>query len=329
MKAAEFLKTIKQNMKYGAYYLFGSEEYFYGVCQSALLEALSIPFPELNISYLSLKDTPDAIYTACVQSPLQAANRAVFLDARVPRPDYKVLERALDILPRQNKLIITGGEQPDKRTGFFKKLQSVGLLIEALPISKNEMAQWAVQLFKHQGIAIGKNTANLVVESTGEDMYLLKNEAAKMAYLEDKSEEGVLKALSHSLSYDVFQFHESMMKQDFETAFDIFFKVARNREELTRFVGLLVSKFFPMLVAKQGMGAGWNQTRTAVEIAERLKMRPYPAELAVRDSLRFSEEQLKNAVRKLGELDENIKTFVYTKAFLGVRRLFLEIYACL
>ena len=72
-------------------------------------------------------------------------------------------------------------------------------------------------------------------------------------------------------------------------------------------IGLLVSKFSPMYMAKQCALAGMNDRQIADRLSETTGMKTYPALFAARDCRSFSLAQIRTALQQLEQVDQQLK----------------------
>ena len=148
----------------------------------------------------------------------------------------------------------------------------------------------------------------MIYEVCGSDMYAIQNELRKLKYYPASgSGEGMEAILSASTEFDTFSFHKLMMAGSYDKAMDILRKVQRDRRSLAGFIGLIISKFSPIYMAKACLNAGWTQ-RMAIAEMVKAGIKEYPAKLACGDAAHFTLLQLKQSLKLLEEVDFSMKS---------------------
>ncbi len=326
MRAAAFLTNLDVYKDRSVFFIAGTEPYVADACAEGLLRALPIQNQVWNLRVFRGKVTGEDLQTACMQAPLFSPVCAVYLD------NIDVSEAALhflDILktlPAETKLLIKWLKKPDMRQNVYQLLFHQAVTVEAEAPKGKALVSWVVSMARRAGIVLDAALAGLILEISGEDMYTVKNEIGKLSQLrlQTPSRQDIEALFSATTEYDAFSFHTDMLAGRFTSAFRTFDKLQRNRDALNRFIGLMVSKFSPMYLARLCLDAGLSGQAAITRLVEKAGIKNYPAKLAVRDCRRFTRRQLEDALRLLEEMDCAVKT---GKAFMGFRAAFLKLYA--
>ena len=309
MQALEFINQLPQLKTENCFFLYGEEQYLVDHCKDALIAALDIQFPEMNLTILKEKTTYADVKNACLQAPCFAELRVVLLEDIDISEKALQFEKVMEVLPPQTKLILAYSKKPDMRKGIYKDMKKNAVSAEGDALKGDGLLKWLVGNARKSGITLTKGTAELLIEIAGSEMYALKNEVDKLKYagITKPNAEQLHTVAAGSTEYDIFQFHNHMMAGEYEEAFGIFEKVKRDRSGLIGFIGLLVSKFSPMYMAKQCAIAGMNDRQIADRLSETTGMKTYPALFAARDCRSFSLAQIRTALQQLEQVDQQLK----------------------
>ena len=310
MQALEFINSISQLQEKNLFLLYGEEHYLIDQCKEALLKAFAIPFPEMNLAVLKENVIFAEVKNACLQAPCFADYRAVILeDVDVSEKTFS-FEKILEVLPEQTKLVLYYSKKPDMRKAVYKEIKKKAVCAEGDSLKEDALLKWLISSAKKEGIRLVKPVAELLIEICGSEMYALKNELEKLKYAQifQPTEEDLRKIVAGSREYDIFNFHNAMMAENYSEAFNVFEKLRRDRSALMGFIGLLVSKFSPMYMARQCADAGMNDRQIAERLSEATGIKHYPAVFAARDCRDFQLEQIRRALQELEQADRALKT---------------------
>lgn len=310
MQALDFLNKVADYEGKNLFLLYGEEAYLVDRCRETLLAAWNVPFPEMNLTVFQEKVSYADLFGACIQAPCFADLRVIVLE------EVDVSEKALrfaDILeklPPQSKLVLCFSKKPDMRKGIYKDLKKCAVCAEADSLKPDALVKWMQSTAKRGGVQLSREMAELLVEISGGEMYALKNELDKLKFAGQKrpGRAEILQIAAGSTEYDIFAFHKEMMASRYEAAFAIFEKVRRDRSALIGFLGLLVSKFAPMYMARQCADAGMSERQIADRLCETTGMKPYPALFAARDCRAFQLEEIRRALQELETMDHRLKS---------------------
>ena len=309
MQALEFINEIPALQKENLFLLYGEEHYLVDQCREALLSAFKIPFPEMNLTVIKEKAVFSEVQSACLQAPCFAEYRVVVLeDIDVSEKTFS-FEKILETLPAQTKLVLYYSKKPDMRKAVYKELKKKAVCAEGDSLKGETLLKWLISSAKKAGIQLGTPVAELLIEICGSEMYALKNELEKLKFAQifKPTEKDLQNIVAGSTEYDIFSFHSEMMAGNYNAAFEIFEKIRRDRSALMGFIGLLVSKFSPMYMARQCANAGMNDRQIAERLSETTGMKSYPALFAARDCRAFHLEQIRQALQELEQADQALK----------------------
>ncbi len=326
MEALEFIDKLPEFLNKNFFFICGEEAYLLDYSKKVLLDAFNIQFPEFNLITLKGKMTFGELYNSCLQAPCFSNYRVVILEDIDISEKTISFEQIMHDLPNQTKLLLFYTKQPDMRKTIYKEAKKRAVYIEANALKGDQLCKWLITVAKKQGIVLLKNTAELIIEISGGEMYTIKNEVQKLKYvgLKKPSAEEIQSVVAGSIEYDIFKFHSDMMAGKCTEAFEIFEKIRKDRNALIGFIGLMVSKFSPMYMARLCVNAGMSDRQIAEQLSRTIGIKIYPALFAARDCRAFRLEQIKASLRELERIDQLLKKGAKLTEY---KLFFLKIYA--
>ena len=326
MEATEFLRKLKEYRNNQLFFLYGAEEYLVDSATAQLVDALKVENFDFNYSVIRGKAEYRVVADLCRQMPCFAEHRVVQLEDLDLFEKSSQMPELLDHLPEYTKLLIVRHGKLDSRKAFTKALMKRAVCVTCEPLSDSAMLRWIVGAASKLGVALSRDMAGLIYEVCGSDMYAIQNELNKLKYYpEAQSREGIEAVLSSSMEFDTFSFHKLMMGGNYEKAMDILRKVQRDRKSLAGFIGLIISKFSPIYMAKSCLNAGWTQRMAVAELVK-AGIKEYPAKLACGDAAHFTLLQLKQSLRLLEQVDFSMKS---GRGSEGLETAMLRIYGAI
>ena len=312
MEVAEFLKTIGEYKEGQLFFLYGTEDYLRETALERLMEQFPYANREMNVDSREGKATAAEIRAVCEQLPCFAGCRVVLLHnlELFEKGEAKPLTEYLGQAPATTKIVFLLDHMPDARRALYKYLEKNAVCVQAKPLKEGELVRWVVTSARRRKLKLSREDAGFLVERSGTDMRTLLHELDKFAALgrTEVSREDIEALASRTTEYDTFSFHRLMLERKYEAAFGILREIARSRPEYMKFLGLIASKFTPMVLAKTCLNAGYSESAAAAELVKRAKLKRYPAELAVRECKHFTVQQLRRSIALLDEYDLALKS---------------------
>ncbi|MBQ9941755.1 MAG: DNA polymerase III subunit delta [Christensenellaceae bacterium] len=327
MQVTQFLKEIDKHLDRRLFLICGEEDYLRKTALDRLLSKLPCGSLDLNCNFLSPKADLKALRDLAEQIPCFAECRIVVLEDSelLEKGDGKAVCDYLDVSSDMTKIIFVCKKAPDARRALSKYLDKNALRIEAGSLSEMDLLRWVGTSARRRKLELSRENAQLLCDISGEEMSTLLHELDKLAALGKPrvEREDILALASHTTQYDAFAFHGLMMQKRVEEAFAILREIQKRRDDIMSFLGLIASKFSPMAMAKYCLYCGMTDCAAAEELIKQQKMKKYPAEIAVRESKRFSMAHLQRAVRLLEAYDLAVKS---GGSDMGVEAVLLRVY---
>ena len=188
------INTLNEHIKTGnfsrLYVLTGSEGYFLKQYKKALMDALTTPDDTMNVNiFAGEKVTPEAVIEAASTMPFFADHRTVLVEGTgllKKSPDNLI--SFLEDLPDSTILIFVETEV-DARTKIYKTVNKIGTVAKFETPDSNMLNLWVKKQLAADGATVSDKAVFSLINSVGQDMNRLANEAAKLrAYCIDKKE---------------------------------------------------------------------------------------------------------------------------------------------
>ena len=293
-------------------YIFSGESYMVRDSLSKLKASLDIQMEELNVTiYNEMPDTQQLI-EACAAVPFLSEMRLVAVrDCAILTPsgskeEAKRLADYIDRLPDTTVLALCTPDAPDKRKTLYKRASEIGVVKEYQAPNPAVCAAFAAEQAKKHGARLNAAAAQQLVALAGCDYYALENEVGKLAVYSKFGEITVAHVnacVSKSLEYNVFEIHKLFVNRQASQA-QAMLDTLMEDERPEMLIGLFARKMRDMYKVKTMLDVGYGQGK----IASLLGMKPYPVQMLAKECARFSQEELRNALGLLAELDFGMKS---------------------
>lgn len=328
----KILREIEQGDYRGLYLIHGTENYIIDdAIRKITRGVLSEEDMEFNLSQYDLADTPiqeaiDDAETLSFMSDKKVVivRNAIFLTGS---KDKSKVEHSLEGLesyvkdPNPNTvfIIVAPYEKLDKRKKLTKLLNKEAAVIEATTFNERNAEQWIREKTREMNLPITAGAIGRLLQNVGSNLLMLNNELQKMAIYIDEgesiTEETVDEMVAKTLEQNVFTLVEKVTTRKLDDAFTILYDLLRQNEEPIKILALLLRQFRIIFQSKILLQQGVPQS----DIAKQLKLHPYAVKVAMDQGRQYGEQDLKDILRTLSELDYKMKTG-------GNKQLLLEMF---
>ncbi|MGD9679467.1 MAG: DNA polymerase III subunit delta, partial [Vulcanibacillus sp.] len=199
-------------------------------------------------------------------------------------------------------------EKLDERKKIVKLIKDKGYVEIFLPLSNMALVEWVKKKATLDNATITEEAAQLLIHIVGQDLQILSQEINKMTIYVGVNgiiDNNIVNLLaSRVLEKNIFSLIELVANLEIETAFQKFYDLLKNKEEPVKIVSLFARQFRIILNTKELHRLGYSEK----QIASQLAIHPYVTKIAIQQSLKFNEEQLRKILIKLAEVDYEIKS---------------------
>ncbi len=233
------------------------------------------------------------------------------------------IELLLEYLEHYNPntilIILSHNSGIDSAKKITKKMKEVGSILALNSSNINSLVKSMFDDYK-----ISNDNISLLIERVGNDIAILSQEIDKLKcykYSEKEiTKEDILNCAIYNIDTDIFKFIDNIIMKKKELALNTYYELLKNNEEPIKIIILLASKFRLMYQATFLNKKGLSNN----EIASLLGVHAYPVKLAIQSGMRYHEKLLLSFIRKLADLDNDIKTGVIN-AELGLELFILKV----
>lgn len=303
------------------YLFYGTETYLIKEQINKLTKAF-IPENERDINVITydLQYTPlEEVVEEAETLPFFANNKLIiaknsfFLtgqkNVKASEEGIKALERLLEDPIDYSKIIFwVDSEKLDERKKIVKLMKKHAYTKTYNLLKGSSLNDWIKQSAINHNVEISDKAVELLTLTAGQNLQLLSQEVAKMASYVGKGgtiDEAVVEELSiRTIEQNIFSLIEKVANLEIEAAFQLLYDLLKNKEEPIKIIILFARQFRLMLYAKDLGNKGYS----GKQIASQLGVHPYAIQIALKQATRFSNEQLERILRKLSEIDYEIKS---------------------
>lgn len=303
------------------YLFYGTENYLIEQEISTIIEK-NIPQDERDLNVIAydlsatalevVMEDAETLPFLSKQKVIIAKNAGFFTSQKVQKGiehNLDVLDRFMDNPAAYSIIIFTvQSEKLDERKKIVSKIKKQGNIKVFTSLAGTRLVEWVVNTARANEADISKETASLLIQIVGSNLQMLMQEISKMAIYAGRGgiidSKTVEELSSRTLEQNIFMLIEKVTELNKDEAFKILYDLLKNKEEPLKILALLVRQFRLMLITKELNRIGYSTKQIASQLGEH----PYSIQLALKQSAKFTELQLKEIIKRLAEVDYNIKT---------------------
>jgi DNA polymerase-3 subunit delta len=228
MSAEKIISSWKKKSYKPVYWLTGDEDYYIDwLMNYAEHNLLSPEESAFNLTVFYGRDADwAAVMNACKRYPMFAERQVVLLKEAQFMKDIDKLEPYL-LSPLASTIFVVSykGKTIDKRTKFYKLLQTNTELLSTAKIKEEKLPEWITELVSTKGYSIQPKAVALLLEHIGNDLSRIANEIDKLSIniksKKDIDEDDIEKYIGISKEYNVFELQAAIAKKDLAKAITI------------------------------------------------------------------------------------------------------------
>ncbi len=304
-------RELKEKGIGGAYLFYGDELYLRDIYIEKIKEVIPEDgFEEFNLISLDGKSSDLETMADAIESyPMMSEKKLVIVRdsgifKKAREEEVKFWAEELKNLPDYCVLLFVE-DSVDKRSAVYKAISKNGTAVEFAYLKPYELTAWVQNEVLKAKKKMSKNVIEYFVSLCPDGLISMKNELDKLLCMdgEEISEYDVKRMVSKSLNVQVFDLSDCIMQKNTDTAFAILEDLKTTRESAFTILYLLNSMFDKMLLSKLMLQEG----APVSEIEKHLGLPPFIAKKYYNGAKGFSEEFLTGRVKRVSELDLEIK----------------------
>ena len=196
----------------------------------------------------------------------------------------------------------------DKRSRMFKKVKELGHVAEMTRQDTSQLAAWAGGILKREGRNITRNSMELLLSKTGDDMENIRMELEKLiSYTLGRdiiTDQDIEAVCTVRVTNKIFDMVTAIVNRQTRRAMDLYEDLLTLKEPPMRILFLIARQFNQILQVKELMAKGMDKG----SIASKLKMQPFVAGKVMPQAKSFSREQILSYVNLCVDAEEAVKT---------------------
>lgn len=309
-------KQIKENKLSPLYILYGEENFLRDIYVKRIIDCIPDGgFPEFNHIHLSGADVPFTDYDDAWESfPMMSDKKlihikdsGIFSSKRTSggASTEEKKEFWSEKLARisDDTVVIFDESNVDKRSALYKAAVKTGLAVEFSYLSDADLVSWIIKQCLNAKKRIAKENAFYLVTLCDSGLSNINNELQKLLDFcgDEIYKTDIDRVVSKSMQVIVFELTDAIMAGNVNKALSTLSGLKTAKESAFNVLYLMLSSFEKMLHAKIMSSSPQS------EIAAELGVAPFIARKYIDSARGFSEEALVKMVRRVAELDIDIK----------------------
>ncbi len=307
------MRRIAEDIKSGqlkqAYLLYGEESYLIKQYRDKLKDAMLGGGDAMNVNCfegkgISLPEVIDIAETL----PFFAERRVILLEnTELFKSGGEQLAEYLDAPSASTGFIFTEASV-DKRSRLYKAVARLGTAVEFKRQDAQTLERWILGILKREKKQITRQTLQLFLEKTGDDMENIKKELEKLiCYCLERdviTSEDVEEICVHQVQNHIFDMITAIAAGNQERALQLYYDLLSLREPPMRILFLISRQFNLLLQVKELMKKGCPQKM----IGEKVGLQGFIAGKYMKQASGFQMEYLKKALEDCVETEHAIKS---------------------
>lgn len=243
---------------------------------------------------------PQAIYDALTNLPFLVEKKLVVLDE--PSKNKALLEKLPEWLKTSESIeVLIVEPSPDKRTTFYKFLQSDTKMQDFAALRSFDVPRWVASYAKEKSVALSAAAIKLLIERAGENQQQLAKEIDKLSLYKPKIEAEDIDLLVEELPQNtVFDMLDSLVGGDMARTMELYDKLLKKRVDPNEIMSMLGWQLHILALIR---AAGGRQN----EVALKTKLHPFVVSKNFPLASRLTTSQLKELIEKVFEAELSIK----------------------
>lgn len=210
-------------------------------------------------------------------------------------------------------------EKLDERKKIVKQINKIG---QVKNLINNDIKAFVKNNFNDY--KINNSDIDLLIERVGNNLSILNSEITKIKIYKNDDKQittnDIISLTTKSIDTDIFKFIDNVIDKNKSDALETYNELIKLGEEPIKIIVMLANQFRLMFQVKGLTKKGYSEK----DIAKILNIHPYRVKLSLGKSKSFSDDRLLNILKRLAELDSDIKKGNIDK-YLGLELFILSI----
>jgi len=309
----DFLKLLERQTL-GSLYLFqGQETFLMEECLEHVKQTLVQPETvDFNVDKFSAANVEVGDVLDLAQTMPFLSKRRIIILTESHELKASAQKQMLPYLSNPNPstcLILTTVKKLDSRTKFAQAIAKHGKIVQFWKLFDRDIPQWIRRRASQYGYTMPPHAATCLLEFVGNDLRQLENELKKIiAYADTReiSEAIVQQVVGDIRERDIFELVDAISKGDILATLRILNQLLIEGEQPLRILAMIIRQF--RLLWKTKASLVEQKTLSSKQLAGKIGVPFRSAEALQKQVQRFSQLKLKQAMKRLAEVDRSLKT---------------------
>ena len=248
------------------------------------------------------------ILDAARTGSLFAAQRAVVVrGAELVKGEGEDLAAFLQDPPPDVTLVLLAGK-PDKRKTLWKRVTESATVVEADPLKGRALRSFVVDEIRRRGLRLAEDALQELLERVGQDLRRLMGELDKLeAYAGEKKSLGaddVAKVLGRGMAQPLYKLADAMMERRKADVLELIDSLLEEGEPAQKMLATLHRSLRQLRAMRALLAARTPRD----QLASRLGILPFKTNDVIEASRRWTDDDLRAAVKAMARADLQMKT---------------------
>ena len=337
------LKSFERGLYSPVYLLYGEETYLRdNILAQFKKKLMPDEVGDFNMDIVDGQETtPEAVVTMANTLPFMSEKRLVIVNYapwfeakkkpakedggdkdKVNLPEQVLLDYLEN--PLDSTCLVFTANSADKRKKLYKTVEKKGQIIQFTPLKGKELNDWITGKAHRLAKKIAPAAMAGLVTAVGSNLRLLENELGKLAlYVDGRNEitaADIEVMVSKTVESSIFDMVDAVGERRANRALQIIREIIFYGEPPIKILHMIVRQFRIITVSKEMTKQGYSEK----QVAGKIHVHPFVAQKCVRQGSNFTEEELHQALFKLLDVDEAMKTGKQ-EPVLALERLIVEL----
>lgn len=303
------IEDISSKQFKSVYLFYGEEAYLKTLYKNKLKSAIMDTEDTMNLNIyggkgINVKEVIDQAETM----PFFADKRLILIEnSGFFKNASPELAEYIPQIPSETCMVFVEDEV-DKRGKLYKAVKSSGRVVEMGRQNEKALMNWVLTALRREKKNITSATMELFLTRTGNDMENISKELEKLlCYTMGRdviTAEDVKAICTEQTENKIFEMINAIAEKRQKKALDLYYDLLALKEPPMRILYLITRQFNLLMQVKDLQNQGFDQNT----ISGKMKMQSFIIRNYLRQTGRFSLEELKSAVKECVDTEEAVKT---------------------
>jgi DNA polymerase-3 subunit delta len=324
MDYKDIIKNINDNKMENLYLFYGKEYFLIDNAIKAFRGNLNESMIDFNLDIIDGRETDIASLISSIETlPFMDERKIVIIKdfellkgkkKNFSDSDEKYLVDYIDNIPETTTIVFLVYGDIDKRKSFVKKINKNGKLVNCDKLSDMDLFKWTKKTFENSGVIIDNPQIMHFIEQIGykdksseKTLSDLKNDINKISSFVGKGntveKDAIDKLTEKKIENDIFKLIDNIGAKNSSSAMKILNDMIEEGESVLG-IFAMISRQFKLIIQARGLQ---SEKLSSKSIAERLKIHPFVAGKALKQTSNFSDSEITEIMNYLLDSDYKIK----------------------